>query len=85
MTPLPPGSTIGIVGGGQLGRMLAMAAARLGYRTIVLEPQPDCPARQVANRQIEAAYDDAGALDELAEARLRVRNADSIHVPLLTI
>lgn len=64
--PLPPGSAIGIVGGGQLGRMLAMAAARLGYRTIVLEPQPDCPAAQVANRQIVAAYDDPAALRELA-------------------
>jgi 5-(carboxyamino)imidazole ribonucleotide synthase len=66
--PLPAGSTIGIVGGGQLGRMLAMAAARLGYRTIVLEPQPDCPAAQVANRQVVAAYDDAAALEELAAA-----------------
>lgn len=64
-TALAPGSTIGIVGGGQLGRMLAMAAARLGYRTIVLEPQADCPAAQLANRQIVAAYDDAAALDEL--------------------
>ena len=63
---LPPGSTIGIIGGGQLGRMLAMAAARLGYRTIVLEPQADCPAAQVANRQIAAAYDEAAALAELA-------------------
>ncbi|TJW40428.1 MAG: 5-(carboxyamino)imidazole ribonucleotide synthase, partial [Mesorhizobium sp.] len=60
------GSTIGIIGGGQLGRMLAMAAARLGYRTVVLEPQPDCPAAQVANRQITAAYDDTAALAELA-------------------
>ncbi|MGF7006727.1 5-(carboxyamino)imidazole ribonucleotide synthase [Aminobacter sp. BE322] len=66
--PLPLGATIGIVGGGQLGRMLAMAAARLGYRTIVLEPQADCPAAQVANRQIAAAYDDPAALDELAGA-----------------
>lgn len=66
--PLPLGSTIGIIGGGQLGRMLAMAAARLGYRTVVLEPQADCPAAQVANRQIVAAYDDAAALDELARA-----------------
>lgn len=65
---LAPGSTIGIIGGGQLGRMLAMAAARLGYRTIVLEPQADCPAAQVANRQIVAAYDDATALAELAAA-----------------
>ncbi|TIP28666.1 MAG: 5-(carboxyamino)imidazole ribonucleotide synthase [Mesorhizobium sp.] len=63
---LPAGSTIGIIGGGQLGRMLAMAAARLGYRTVVLEPQPDCPAAQVANRQITAAYDDTAALAELA-------------------
>lgn len=63
---LPAGSTIGIIGGGQLGRMLAMAAARLGYRTAVLEPQGDCPAAQVANRQIIAAYDDAYGLAELA-------------------
>ncbi|RWO53393.1 5-(carboxyamino)imidazole ribonucleotide synthase [Mesorhizobium sp.] len=63
---LAAGSTIGIIGGGQLGRMLAMAAARLGYRTVVLEPQPDCPAAQVANRQITAAYDDTAALAELA-------------------
>ncbi|MDG4883678.1 5-(carboxyamino)imidazole ribonucleotide synthase [Mesorhizobium sp. WSM4884] len=65
---LAPGSTIGINGGGQLGRMLAMAAARLGYRTIVLEPQADCPAAQVANRQITADYDDPAALAELAAA-----------------
>lgn len=65
---LPAGSTIGIIGGGQLGRMLAMAAARLGYRTVVLEPQADCPAAQVANRQITAAYDDSAALAELAAA-----------------
>ncbi|MBA3447407.1 MAG: 5-(carboxyamino)imidazole ribonucleotide synthase [Pseudaminobacter sp.] len=64
--PLDAGSTIGIIGGGQLGRMMAMAAARLGYRTIILEPQTDCPAAQVANRQIFAAYDDRAALAELA-------------------
>ncbi|MBZ9735454.1 5-(carboxyamino)imidazole ribonucleotide synthase [Mesorhizobium sp. CA18] len=65
---LAPGSTIGIIGGGQLGRMLAMAAARLGYRVVVLEPQADCPAAQVANRQIVAAYDDPAALADLASA-----------------
>ncbi len=64
--PLPLGSTIGIIGGGQLGRMLALAAARLGYRTAILEPQADCPAAQLANRQIVAAYDDPKALAELA-------------------
>lgn len=58
--------TIGIIGGGQLGRMLAMAAARLNFRTIILEPQADCPAAQVANGQIIAAYDDPVALERLA-------------------
>jgi 5-(carboxyamino)imidazole ribonucleotide synthase len=58
--------TIGIIGGGQLGRMLAMAAARLNHRTIVLEPQADCPAAQVCNDQIVAEYDDEKALAELA-------------------
>ncbi|MCO6391364.1 5-(carboxyamino)imidazole ribonucleotide synthase [Aliihoeflea aestuarii] len=65
MSALKPGSTIGIIGGGQLGRMLAMAAARLGYRTVVLDPQGDCPAAQVANEQIVAAYDDAHGLARL--------------------
>jgi 5-(carboxyamino)imidazole ribonucleotide synthase len=58
--------TIGIMGGGQLGRMLAIAAARLNFRTVVLDPQADCPAAQLANRQIVAAYDDPQGLAELA-------------------
>ena len=66
-TSLAPGQTIGIIGGGQLGRMLAMAAARLGYHTIILDPQSDCPAAQLANRQIVAAYDDPTALAYLAK------------------
>ncbi len=67
MTTLSPGATIGIIGGGQLGRMLAMAAARLGLRTCILEPQEDCPAAQVANRHLVYAYDDRTGLDALAE------------------
>lgn len=63
---LPRGATIGIIGGGQLGRMLAMAAARLGFRTIVLEPQAGCPAAQVTNGHITADYDDAEGLEKLA-------------------
>ncbi len=59
--------TIGIIGGGQLGRMLAMAAARLNFQTVILEPQADCPAAQVASDQIIAAYDDPAALAELAK------------------
>jgi 5-(carboxyamino)imidazole ribonucleotide synthase len=63
---LSAGSTIGIIGGGQLGRMLGMAAARLGYRTVVLEPQPDCPAAATCGAQIQAAYDDPDGLRQLA-------------------
>ncbi len=65
---LAMGATIGIIGGGQLGRMFAMAAGRLGFRTIVLEPMADCPASQMCNVQITAAYDDATALKQLADA-----------------
>ncbi|MBO6717491.1 MAG: 5-(carboxyamino)imidazole ribonucleotide synthase [Rhizobiaceae bacterium] len=63
---LPAGSTIGIIGGGQLGRMLGMAAAKLGYRTVVLEPQADCPAAATCGAQVIAPYDDADALRDLA-------------------
>ena len=62
-----PGGTIGIIGGGQLGRMTALAAARLGYRCHVFCPDEDSPAVQVAQSTI-AAYDDARALAEFAEA-----------------
>ncbi|HEU4986381.1 MAG TPA: 5-(carboxyamino)imidazole ribonucleotide synthase [Rhizobiaceae bacterium] len=78
---LPPGATIGIIGGGQLGRMLAMAAARFGYRTAILEPQADCPAAQVANTHVAAAYDDADALDRLAEtADIVTYEFENVHV-----
>lgn len=66
--PLSPGSTIGILGGGQLGRMLAMAAARLGLNTAILDPDPESPAFQVAGRSIVAAYDDEDGLKALSEA-----------------
>ncbi|MDB5459867.1 MAG: phosphoribosylaminoimidazole carboxylase [Caulobacteraceae bacterium] len=65
--PLPPGSMIGVIGGGQLGRMLALAAGRLGFDVTVLEPEPDAPAARVAARTLEAAYDDAEALRSLAD------------------
>jgi 5-(carboxyamino)imidazole ribonucleotide synthase len=64
--PLSAGAVIGILGGGQLGRMLAVAAARLGYRTHVYEPAPDCPAGQVAWRTTTAPYEDAAALAAFA-------------------
>jgi 5-(carboxyamino)imidazole ribonucleotide synthase len=67
MSPLGIEATIGIVGGGQLGRMLALAAARLGFRTVVLDPDPNCCAAQAANDVVVGRYDDAAALALLAE------------------
>ncbi|HEX3701564.1 MAG TPA: 5-(carboxyamino)imidazole ribonucleotide synthase [Phenylobacterium sp.] len=64
--PLEPGQTIGILGGGQLGRMLATAAARLGFDVAILDPEPDAPAARVAARAIVAGYDDPQALQALA-------------------
>jgi 5-(carboxyamino)imidazole ribonucleotide synthase len=61
---VPPGSTIGIIGGGQLGRMLGVAAARLGYKCRILDPNEDSPAAHVAAGFICAAYDDADALGQ---------------------
>jgi 5-(carboxyamino)imidazole ribonucleotide synthase len=66
--PLPPGSSLGVLGGGQLGRLFVQAAQRLGYVTVVLDPDPASPAGAVAHRHIAARYDDLAALDALAEA-----------------
>jgi 5-(carboxyamino)imidazole ribonucleotide synthase len=63
-----PGSTIGIIGGGQLGRMLALAAAELGYRCHVLDPGENAPAAQVSARFTRAAFDDVAALSEFARS-----------------
>jgi 5-(carboxyamino)imidazole ribonucleotide synthase len=61
-----PGSTIGVLGGGQLGRMFAIAARRMGYRIHILAPEPDSPAGQLADRSMTAAYDDVEAVEEFA-------------------
>ncbi len=65
---LPPNATIGIVGGGQLGRMSALAAARLGYRCHILTPEPDSPAAQVAAGVTLGDYEDPAALRAFAAA-----------------
>ncbi|PHP27008.1 5-(carboxyamino)imidazole ribonucleotide synthase [Limimaricola cinnabarinus] len=65
---LAPGSTIGILGGGQLGRMLAVAASRLGLKCHVYDPAPDGPAAEVSARATTAAWDDEAALTAFAEA-----------------
>ena len=66
MSPLPPGSTLGILGGGQLGRYMAIAAQQRGYRVAVLDPDPEAPAHQVAHVRFIAPYDDPLALADLA-------------------
>jgi 5-(carboxyamino)imidazole ribonucleotide synthase len=66
MSAILPPATIGILGGGQLGRMTALAARAMGYRVHVLDPDPDCAARPVVERVIAARFDDADAADELA-------------------
>jgi len=66
--PLSTGSTIGILGGGQLGRMLSVAASRLGFKTCIYEPGGDCPASHVANYHLRAPYEDAKSLESFANA-----------------
>jgi 5-(carboxyamino)imidazole ribonucleotide synthase len=67
-TPVPPGGTIGIVGGGQLGRMLAMAAARLGLKSCIYNDAADAPAFQVTQQSLVAPYDDLNMLAAFADA-----------------
>lgn len=83
-SPLPPNSIIGILGGGQLGRMLALAAARLGFDCCVLAPEADSPAMRVAASQIVAAYDDRAALSEFAK-RCDVATFEFENVPAQSI
>ncbi|WP_018923604.1 5-(carboxyamino)imidazole ribonucleotide synthase [Salsuginibacillus kocurii] len=65
MTVIQPGATIGILGGGQLGRMIALAAREMGYRIVVLEPKANSSAGQIADEEIIAPYDDAEAIAAL--------------------
>ena len=66
MKHILPDAMLGIIGGGQLGRMFTMAARAMGYRVTVLEPDPDSPAGSLADVHLCAAYDDPDALDQLA-------------------
>jgi 5-(carboxyamino)imidazole ribonucleotide synthase len=63
---IPPGATVGVLGSGQLGRMFAIAARRMGYRVHTLSPDDDTPTGQVADREIKAAYDDLDAVRAFA-------------------
>jgi 5-(carboxyamino)imidazole ribonucleotide synthase len=75
-----PGGTLGILGGGQLGRMMALAARRMGYRVIVLDPSAKCPTAQVADGVVVGALDDAEAGKQLAR-QVDVITLDTEHVP----
>ncbi|MFN3230602.1 MAG: 5-(carboxyamino)imidazole ribonucleotide synthase [Alphaproteobacteria bacterium] len=79
-----PGGTIGILGGGQLGRMLAQAAAGLGYRTLIFCPEDNSPASQVADETLQAAYKDEGALRDFAAA-CDVITYEFENIPLPTV
>lgn len=61
------GDTIGIIGGGQLGKMMTQSAQKMGFKVICLDPNTDCPCHHIANEFITAAYDDTQALQELGE------------------
>lgn len=76
--------TIGILGGGQLGRMLTLEAKRMGFRVVTLEPLPDSPCGQVADVQIVAAYDDLRAIGELG-ARTDVVTYEFENIPLESV
>lgn len=64
---IPQGKTIGIIGGGQLGQMMAIDAKQTGMKVVILDPTPHCPAGQVADEQIVAPYADIKAIEELAD------------------
>jgi 5-(carboxyamino)imidazole ribonucleotide synthase len=81
---LPPGSRIGILGGGQLGRMLALAAARLGYGCHIFAPEPDSPAFEVSSARTIARYDDEAALAQFA-AMTQVVTYEFENVPVETV
>jgi 5-(carboxyamino)imidazole ribonucleotide synthase len=76
--------TIGILGGGQLGRMLTLEAKRMGYRVVTLEPMPNSPCGQVADEQIVAAYDDLRAIGEFG-ARCDVVTYEFENIPLESV
>lgn len=84
MKALPPGSTIGILGGGQLGRMTALAAANLGYRCHIYDPAAGGPASQIAAAGTVAEWDDTAALAAFAEA-VDVVTLEFENVPVSTV
>lgn len=84
MTVISPGSIIGIIGGGQLGRMTAIAAANMGYKTHIYTPEHDSPASHVADYTTVAKYDDKAALKKFADS-VRVISYEFENIPYSTL
>jgi 5-(carboxyamino)imidazole ribonucleotide synthase len=86
-TPILPGATIGILGGGQLARMLALAAKPMGYRVVVLDPDPNCPASSLVEEVVVGGFDDPEAFAKLANlcdvVTLEFENVPSQHLTAL--
>ena len=79
-----PGATIGVLGSGQLGRMFAIAARRMGYRVHTFSPDSDTPTGQVSDHEIKASYDDLDAVREFARG-VRVVTFEFENVPAATV
>jgi 5-(carboxyamino)imidazole ribonucleotide synthase len=79
-----PGSTIGVMGGGQLGRMFAIAARRMGYRVHTFSPEEDTPTGQLADREVAARYDDAEAVRDFARG-IDVLTFEFENIPVQTV
>lgn len=83
-SPILPGATVGVLGGGQLGRMFTLAARRMGYRVHVLSPDTDTPTGQVADIEVEAPYDDLDAVVYFAH-RVEVVTFEFENIPAATV
>ena len=84
MIPVLPGAAIGVLGSGQLGRMFAIAARRMGYRVHTLSPDSDTPTGQVADLEINASYDDLDAVRAFARG-VSVVTFEFENVPLTAV
>src|SRR5207302_9943305 len=82
-SPILPGSTVGVMGGGQLGRMFAIAARRMGYRVHTFSPEEDTPTGQVADVELIGSYDDLDAVRRFAQG-VRVVTFEFENVPAAT-
>jgi 5-(carboxyamino)imidazole ribonucleotide synthase len=82
--PILPGATLGVMGSGQLGRMFAIAARRMGYRVATFSPDRDTPTGQVADREVTASYDDEAAVRDFAK-QIAVLTFEFENVPSRTV